>query len=913
MNPTLSQDQRSQDQRSQDQLSQDQRIAIADPVGDDRILHRITHRIRQSLELQDILNTAAAEIQQYLQVDRVKIYQFHADRSGHVIAECLAADQPLPALYGLNFPATDIPDETRQLFIEARVRTVTNVQAGMIGQSRLRNPDTGDLLSEDFAFRPLDPCHQEYLTTMGVQATLVAPIFHHDHLWGLLVTHHSQPQDIPIVQLQGIQFVVDQLSVAIAQSSLLQHSRNQAQRDATLNYLSTLLHTQPQLELQSVLDATIDAFQGSGGRLFIQSSQPTPQVYTYGTQPILHPQSPCPLMEQHYGIQARFQLSNPTPWPIEDLYQVPELRQLQSAFQSTPIRSLLILPLIARQQIIGYLSIFRDELETERLWAGEHDVDQRQTLPRQSFTLWRQTQTGQTRPWSAQDIDLAQDFARQLASEIEQHQLYQQVQSLNTNLETQVQSRTIELEQKNQQQQTLFNVVSKVRQSLDLKTIFTTTTIEVRQALLADRVALFQFYAESGWNDGEFVAEDVDPQFPTTIAHKINDHCFGDQFAVYYQQGRVQNVADIYNAGLSDCHLSILAQFQIKANLIVPILKGQHLWGLLCIHQCSQTRHWAASELKFVQQIAAQLSIALEQGALLAQTTQQSTKLTEMLTELQCAQSQLIQTEKMSSLGQLVAGVAHEINNPVTFIHGNISHVSDYMKALLSLVDLYQQRYGMSDPDIQALIEEIDLDFLIQDLQKVLSSMQIGTHRIREIVLSLRNFSRLDQADKKPVNIHEGIDSTLLILQHRLKEVGNHGEIQVIKHYGNLPDVECYASQLNQVLMNILANAIDALDERQHQPTEHKHQHPTSIITITTETIGSEAIRITIADNGTGIPESALPKLFDPFYTTKPVGQGTGLGLSISYQIITEKHQGKLQCFSTPGAGSQFVIELPLR
>jgi GAF domain-containing protein len=903
-------------------FSQAHLVPIMPSSHQDPLLHRIAHRIRRSLELQEILDTTVTEVQQFLKVDRVKIYKFHPDHSGEVIAEALAPDQPLPSLYGLNFPADDIPPHARQLFIEARVRTVTNVKSGLIGQSRLRDPETGELVSEELAFRPLDPCHQEYLTTMGVQSSLGAPIFHEDQLWGLLVAHHREPQDMTIDQLEVIQFVLDKVSIAIAQSTLLQQARDQAQQKSSLHHISTLLHSLPTLEIEGALEATVDALQGSGGRLWIApnffpmgnaNSLEIPGVYTHGTQPILHEHSPFPMMEQYHGIQSHFHLEDPQPWVIDDVYQVGELRTLQSAFRSTAIRSLLILPLTTRTQIMGYLTIFRDEFETEKLWAGQCDLDQRQEFPRQSFDLWRQSKTGQIRPWLDRDLELSQQIARQFTSEIEQYALYQQVQALNTNLEAQVQARTIELEQKNQYQETLFKVVSKVRESLDLNTIFKTTTLEVRQVLQADRVGLFRFYEESGWHDGEFVWEDVNPEFPAAIAQKIHDHCFGDQFAVHYQQGRVQNVADIYNAGMSDCHIQVLARFQVRANLVVPLLQGPKLWGLLCIHQCSQPRHWNAIEIQFVQQIAAQLSIALEQSELLEMTTQQAEKLTEMLSELKRTQSQLIQTEKMSSLGQLVAGIAHEINNPVTFIHGNISHVSTYMQALLSLVDRYQACYGIENLEIKKLLEDIDLEFLTRDLYKVLSSMHVGTQRIREIVLSLRNFARLDEAEKKPIDIHEGIESTLLILQHRLTSNDDQRKIEVIKHYGDLPKVECYASQINQVLINILSNAIDTLEERQKHDSGLDIEHHSSVITIVTEKVGDNHIRIAIGDNGFGIPENSIPKLFDPFYTTKPVGQGTGLGLAISYKIITEKHQGKLQCFSTIGVGSQFVIEIPIQ
>jgi two-component system, NtrC family, sensor kinase len=301
-------------------------------------------------------------------------------------------------------------------------------------------------------------------------------------------------------------------------------------------------------------------------------------------------------------------------------------------------------------------------------------------------------------------------------------------------------------------------------------------------------------------------------------------------------------------------------------------------------------------------------------------------ELSEALETIKRSQVQLIQSEKMSSLGQMIAGIAHEINNPVNFIYGNLKPAQGYVEDLIELLEHFLEQYPNPTAELEAHIEEIDLDFLREDLPKLFGSLKIGSSRIREIVLSLRNFSRLDEAEIKSVDIHEGIDSTLMILRNRLTATDSLA-IELVKDYGELPPVECYPSQLNQVFMNLLANAIDALVlQSPEQPClslqtpealEHNSQDCTQrsagSIKIQTQVLDNAAIAITIADTGPGIPEEIQSHLFDPFFTTKPVGQGTGLGLSISHQIIVEKHGGTLVCDSTVGKGSQFTITIPIR
>ncbi|MDJ0674804.1 MAG: GAF domain-containing protein [Calothrix sp. MO_167.B42] len=654
------------------------------------------------------------------------------------------------------------------------------------------------------------------------------------------------------------------------------------------------------------------------------------------------------------------------------------------------------------------------------------------------------------------------------------------------------------------QQHTLNNIIDRIRSSLDLDIVLTTTAKEIRQLLNADRVGVFCFTPGSGWDEGEFVAEDVAPEFPSAMAAKVYDHCFGSQFATYYTQGRVQAVADIYDGELSNCHIQILEQFQVRANLIVPVLKGEELWGLLCIHQCSNPRRWQLSEIEFIQKISGHFAIALQQSDYLQQLQEQATlraqaqaqekalirqkalvkittrirqsfeweiicktateevrqlleldrvtiyrfnsdwsgdfmfesiangcqelvgvsptikdiylmetkggcyannetfaipdiyeaedldyhvklleefparayaiapifqdnklwglltgcqnsaprqwqvdeiellaqvgeqlgialkqsqfvqeiqaqseELKQALQDLETSQIHLIQNEKMASLGQLVAGIAHEINNPVNYIYGNLYHFDQYLTDLLTVINYYRHlEFSPTTNNSKKDLEDIDIDFIVEDLPKIVTSMKSGADRIQNIVQSLRSFSRSDDTQLKEIDIHEGIDNTLLILNHRIVSYGDNYEIQVIKNYGEFANIECYPAQLNQVFMNILTNAIDAIEEAmEHEKlkaaNQRTYQEPK--IWISTRLIEEDNIEICIRDNGIGIDEKHKSQIFEQFFTTKNISKGTGLGLTISYQIITEKHGGTINLDTNIYGETECVITLPVK
>lgn len=491
------------------------------------------------------------------------------------------------------------------------------------------------------------------------------------------------------------------------------------------------------------------------------------------------------------------------------------------------------------------------------------------------------------------------------------------------------------LQQKLLQERFVSIILERIRSSLNLQEVLQTAVDEVRSFLQADRTVIYQF--NSDWT-GFIAVESVATSWMALHGLDIRDQCFESSYAQLYEDGRTKAVADIYNANLNPCHVQLLKSLQIKANLVIPILQPKNLekensklWGLLIAHQCRDTRIWEDFEISSLKQVGVQLAIALQQCSLFEQVQMELTErkqaeaalkrsearerrkakqLSTTLKELKSTQTQIVQSEKMASLGQLVAGVAHEINNPISFIYSNVNPAMQYLSDLLELCELYKQVYPEPNPIIEDRINDIDLEFIKEDFGELLQSMKIGAERISKIVLSLRNFARLDEAKVKKANINEGIESTIMMLQCRLNVVAKKRKIEVIKKLSDLPKIECYASEINQVLLNLFNNAIDALEDRIKVDTEFIPK-----LTVTTSSInhpksGLMGVKIEISDNGLGIPKAVQSKIFDPFFTTKPVGRGTGLGLSIAHQTIVDQHGGFLECYSQENIGTQLEIRL---
>jgi two-component system NtrC family sensor kinase len=520
------------------------------------------------------------------------------------------------------------------------------------------------------------------------------------------------------------------------------------------------------------------------------------------------------------------------------------------------------------------------------------------------------------RDWTPMEVAFTQQGADNLSMVLHHDELLKQATQVGKAAE----QRLLE------QQDRVSQAIDWIRGSLDLDKILSRTVEEVRHLLQCDRTVIYRFNPD--WS-GEFVAEDYDSKWSSLRSQQIDDdsliknvsectvkllsnvsfdsHIQNTEGEIFSHGSVLRMTDDIYTQGFTPCYIQTLEQYQARAYAIVGLFHDWRLWGLLAVYQNDGPRTWRPDELSILTQVGSQLGVALQQAELLEHSQQQSKQIQSALADLKASQAQLIQREKMASLGSLVAGIAHEINNPANFIAGNLLHISEYSLGLLDLLKLYEKSFVEVPEEIEIKARDLDLEFITQDLPKALSSMQLGTDRIRQTVLSLRNFSRHDESEMKRVDLHEGIENTLMLLQYRLKESNDRPEIQVFKQYGNLPQINCYPAQLNQVFMHLLNNAIDAikLQFKINPKLAPKLRIKTQLKPL------SETIVIEVLDNGIGMNQAVSDRIFDPFFTTKAVGKGTGLGLSVSYQIVTENHHGKLTCRSALNQGSAFQLELP--
>lgn len=826
------------------------------------LLHRMMNRIRQSLELPAILTGTVAEVRTFLETDRVKVYRFDADGSGEVVAESVVK-QRLPSLLGQHFPAEDIPPEARELFIKARQRSIVNLATQQIGVSPLDCPETGEpIAQDDIRFRAVDSCHVEYLTSMGVESSLVVPILHHDQLWGLLVSHHSLPRQVTERELQVVQLVADQLSIAIAQSTLLEQTRAQAAQEATINRVAKLLHSMTEMQLQQALELAVNGLQGAGGRVYIvpQKPQESAQLFICGEWGIDKSKE---IFEEHStwqewlgeqvtvgnGIKARI---------IPDLHQAALPEYLESVFSNSNIRSLLVIELQSRQQRLGYLSIFRHEIEIETLWARKPDrEDTRQQRPIISFEVWRELKQNQVQEWTEAEIELALALGSHFTTAIHQYELYQQVYALNVDLERDIQERkqaelkisalNAELEQRVQERTAELQreIIEREQAKASLERLSRQSGLILNSAgegiyglneqgkltfinpaaarMLGYRVE--ELIVSIANRDSDIYPSNILAEFPyqseETFMHAILNHCKPDGTAYIWEEnpiyatlktGAVQHIVD------DIFHHRNGTKFPVEY-VSTPILEKNKIVGAVVIFKD--------------------------------------------ITERQIV-------ERMKN--EFVSVVSHELRTPLTSIRSALG--------LLSKGSLNNQ------PAKSQRMLEIAFD---------------NTNRLVRLINDILDIERINSG--KVTMEKQNCNAAELMIQavDEMRAMAEKAEIKLA-----LKPVEAQLwvdpDRIVQTLTNLLSNAI-------------KFSPPHSTVSLNAK-LQDFQITFKVKDKGRGIPEDKLETIFDRFQQVDASNSrnqgGTGLGLAICRSIV-QQHGGNIWVESTLEKGSSFYFTLPIR
>lgn len=852
----------SQSNNPRQQISDKSSIDVEKQIASvEVLLHRMMNRIRQSLELPAILTGTVAEVRTFLETDRVKVYRFDDDGSGEVIAESVEKER-LPSLLGQHFPAEDIPLEARELFIKARQRSIVDLATQQIGVSPLDCLETGESIAQDdIRFRPVDPCHVEYLTSMGVQSSLVVPILHHDQLWGILVSHHSLPRQVTERELQIVQLVADQLSIAIAQSTLLEQTRAQAGQEATINRVAKLLHSMTEMQLQQALELTVSGLQAAGGRVYIvpQNLQEQAQLFVCGEWGVNNNEEK---FEEHPTWQdwldKQASVGNGIPaWIIPDLHQVVLPEYLESIFSRANIRSLLVIELQSRQQSLGYLSIFRHEIEIETLWARKPGSnDSRQKRPIISFEAWRELKQNQAQLWTEAEIELAVALGSHFATAIHQYELYQQVYALNIDLERDIQERK-------QAELKISALNAELEQRVQQRTAQLRREISVSEQAKASLERLSR-QSELILNSAGEGIYGLNPQGKLTFINPAAARMLGYQVE--------ELIVSMKNQDLDAYPTYILPEFphQSREGFMHVILNhskpdgNPYIWQENPIYSTLETGavqyitndiFYRRDGTKFpVEYVSTPI---LEKNQIVGAVV-----IFKDITERQIV-------ERMKN--EFVSVVSHELRTPLTSIRSALG--------LLSKGSLNNQP---------------------QKSQRMLEIAFDNTNRLVRLINDILDIERINSGKVTMEKQHCNAAELMMQAVDEMRAMAERAEIKLAL---KPVEVQLWADpdRIVQTLTNLLSNAI-------------KFSSPSSTVSLRAELEDSQ-ILFQVKDRGKGIPEDKLETIFDRFQQVDASNSrnqgGTGLGLAICRSIV-QQHGGKIWVESTLGKGSTFYFTLPL-
>lgn len=843
------------------QISNNSSINDEKPIASvEVLLHRMMNRIRQSLELPAILTGTVAEVRTFLETDRVKVYRFDVDGSGEVVAESVVKER-LPSVLGQHFPAEDIPLEARELILKVRQRSIVDVAKQQIGVSPLDCPETGEpIAQDDIRFRSVDPCHIEYLTSMGVQSSLVVPILHHDQLWGLLVSHHSLPRQVTERELQIVQLVADQLSIAIAQSTLLEQTRARAAQETTINRVAKLLHSMTEMQLQQALELTVSGLQGAGGRVYIfpQNLQEEAQLFVSGEWVNKDEEKfeEHPTWQEWLGKQATVG-NGIKAWIIPDLHQVALPEYLESVFSNSNIRSLLVIELKSRQQSLGYLSIFRHEIEIETLWARRADRnDSRQQRPIISFETWRELKQGQVQSWIEAEIELALALGSHFATAIHQYELYQQVYALNIDLEQ-------DIEERKQAEFKISALNAQLEQRVQERTVELRREINEREQAKA---SLERLSRQSGLilnSAGEGICG-LNAQGKLTFINPAAARMLGY---------RVEElIVSIANKDSDSYPKYILSEF--------PHQSGERFMHVILNHSqpdgspypWEENPIYATLKTGAVQHITDDIFYRRNKTKFPVEYV--STPILEknkivgaVVIFKDITERQIIERMK----NEFVSVVSHELRTPLTSIRSALG--------LLSKGSLNNQ------PAKSQRMMEIAFD---------------NTNRLVRLINDILDIERINSGKVTMEKQHCNAAQLTIQAVDEMRAMAEKAEIKLAL---KPVEIQLWADpdRIVQTLTNLLSNAI-------------KFSPANSTVSLSGKLQDSQ-ILFQVKDRGRGIPEDKLETIFDRFQQVDASNSrnqgGTGLGLAICRSIV-QQHGGNIWVESTLGRGSTFYFTLPI-